>query len=95
MSGVLGQKFGDENLLKKFSSEKEFCLHLAEPSELWYREIRSRQFMILKIFLPKNSAKMAFSTQSKAKLCKILIITLVLEKKANFSPKIVENRRKL
>jgi hypothetical protein len=44
---------------------------------------------ILKIFSPKNSAKqLAFLTQNKGKLCKILIITLVFEK-------IGENRRKL
>jgi hypothetical protein len=41
--------------------------------------------MILKIFLPKISAKkMAFLTQNKAKICEILIITLVFEKNANF-----------
>jgi hypothetical protein len=53
--------------------------------------------MIFKIFLPKNSAKkLAFLTQIKAKLCKILIITLVFMRKTPiFSPKIVENRRKL
>jgi hypothetical protein len=34
---------------------------------------------------------LAFLTQNKAKLCKILIITLVLEKNANF---FAENRRK-
>jgi hypothetical protein len=52
--------------------------------------------MILKIFSPKNSAKkLAFLTQNKAKLCKILIITLVFEKNAIFSAKIIENRRKL
>jgi hypothetical protein len=48
--------------------------------------------MILKIFSPKNSAKkLAFWTQNKAKLCKILIITLVFEKNANF---FAENRQK-
>jgi hypothetical protein len=41
--------------------------------------------MILKIFLPNFSAKKnAFLTQNKAKSCKILIITLVFEKNANF-----------
>jgi hypothetical protein len=41
--------------------------------------------MIFQIFLPKNSAKkIAFLTPNKAKLCKILIITLVFEKNANF-----------
>jgi predicted dinucleotide-binding enzyme len=48
--------------------------------------------MIFKIFSPKNSAeKMAFLAQNKAKLCKILIITLVFEKNANF---FAENRQK-
>jgi hypothetical protein len=41
--------------------------------------------MIFKIFSPKNSAKkLAFLTQNKAKLSKILTITLVFEKNANF-----------
>jgi hypothetical protein len=44
----------------------------------------------------ENSAKkMAFLTQNKAKICKILIITLFFEKTPIFSPKIVKNRRKL
>jgi hypothetical protein len=52
--------------------------------------------MILKnIFAEKIGDKLAFLTVSKAKLCKNLIITLVFEKIAIFSPKIVENRRKL
>jgi hypothetical protein len=49
--------------------------------------------MILKIFSPKNSAKkLSFLTQNKAKLCKILIITLVFEKNTNF---FAENCQKL
>jgi hypothetical protein len=41
--------------------------------------------MILKIFLPKNSAKtLAFWTQNRAKLSQILIISLVFEKNAIF-----------
>jgi hypothetical protein len=52
--------------------------------------------MIFKIFSPKNSAKkLAFLTQNKAKLCKNLIITLVLRKTPTFSPKMIKNRRKL
>jgi hypothetical protein len=48
--------------------------------------------MIFKIFSPKNSAKkLAFLTQNKAKLFKIVIITLVFEKNANF---FAENCRK-
>jgi hypothetical protein len=37
-----------------------------------------------KYFRRKNCKKWAFLTQNKAKLCKILIITLVFEKNANF-----------
>jgi hypothetical protein len=41
--------------------------------------------MIFKIFSPKILAKkLAFFAQSKAKLCKNWIITLVFEKNANF-----------
>jgi hypothetical protein len=48
--------------------------------------------MIFKIFSPKKIAKkLAFLTQNKAKICKILIITLVFEKNANF---FAENWRK-
>jgi hypothetical protein len=54
--------------------------------------------MILKIFVPKNLAKKsAFLAQNNAKLCKILIITLVFEKNAIFFrrklKKIDENSR--
>jgi hypothetical protein len=47
-------------------------------------EVPGKPVMIFEIFLPKNSAKLAFLTQNKAKLCKILIITLVFEKNAYF-----------
>jgi hypothetical protein len=41
--------------------------------------------LILKIFSPKKIAKkLAFLTRNKPKLCKILIITLVFVKNANF-----------
>jgi hypothetical protein len=36
------------------------------------------------IFDEKFSEKLALLTQNKGKLCKILIITLVIEKNANF-----------
>jgi hypothetical protein len=49
----------------------------------------------LNIFAEKIGEKIGFLTQNKAKLCKILIITMVFEKNANFVPKIVKNRRKL
>jgi hypothetical protein len=46
---------------------------------------RSTDVMILKIFSPKNFAKkLSFFAQNKAKLFKILIITLGFEKNANF-----------
>jgi hypothetical protein len=48
-------------------------------------DIPGTDVMILKLFSPKISAKkLAFLTQNKDKLCKILIITLVFEKNANF-----------
>jgi hypothetical protein len=51
---------------------------------------------ILKIFSPKKSTKkLASVTRNKAKVCKILIITLVFEKNANFFAEIGKNRRKL
>jgi hypothetical protein len=52
--------------------------------------------MILKIFSPKNLAKnIGVFAQPTASFCKILIITLVFEKNANFVAKIGKNRRKL
>jgi hypothetical protein len=46
---------------------------------------KKHSYLIFKIFSLKISAKkLAFFTQNKAKLYKILIITLVFEKKANF-----------
>jgi hypothetical protein len=52
--------------------------------------------MIFKYFCRKIwRKKMAGLTQNKAKLSKILIITLVFEKNAIFSQKINKNRRKL
>jgi hypothetical protein len=56
---------------------------------------RDRCFDFKNIFAKKNCEKLAFLTQNKAKLCKILIIALVFEKNAIFLLKIVENRRKL
>jgi hypothetical protein len=47
--------------------------------------------MIFKIFSAKKSAKkLAFLAQNKGKLCKILIITLVLEKNAIFCRKLAK-----
>jgi hypothetical protein len=52
--------------------------------------------MILKIFSPKNWAKnLAFLTQNKAKLGKILIITLVFEKNAKFFAKNWQKSQKI
>jgi hypothetical protein len=43
-----------------------------------------RCYDFLNIFAEKFSEKIAFLTQNKAKLCKILIITLVFEEKRQF-----------
>jgi hypothetical protein len=52
--------------------------------------------MILKIFSLKNLAKiLAFFAQTTASFCKTLIITLVFEKNAIFSPNIGKISRKL
>jgi hypothetical protein len=53
--------------------------------------------MIIKIFSPKHLVKkVAFLAQTTASFCKKkMIITLVFEKNAIFSPKIGKNRRKL
>jgi hypothetical protein len=48
-----------------------------------FRNSSGTDVVIFKIFSPKNSKKLAFLTHSKAKLCKIVIITLVFEKNAN------------
>jgi hypothetical protein len=45
---------------------------------------RDRCYDLKNIFAEKNCEKFAFLTQNKAKLCEILIITLVFEKNANF-----------
>jgi hypothetical protein len=47
------------------------------------------------IFAEKNCKKLAFLTQSKAKLCKILIMTLVFEKNANFFAENWEKSQKI
>jgi hypothetical protein len=52
---------------------------------------RDRCYDFKNIFAEKFSKKLAFLTENKAKLCKILIITLVCEKNANF---FAENCRK-
>jgi hypothetical protein len=47
------------------------------------------------IFAKKSAKKMAFLTQNKVKLCKILIITLVFEKNANFFAKNWQKSQKI
>jgi hypothetical protein len=51
-----------------------------------------RCFDFKNIFAEKFGEKLAYLTQNKAKLCKILIITLVFEKNAKF---FAENWQKL
>jgi hypothetical protein len=45
---------------------------------------KDRCYDFKNIFAEKFSEKSPFLTQNKAKLCKILIVTLVFEKNANF-----------
>jgi hypothetical protein len=47
------------------------------------------------IFAEKNCEKVAFSTQNKARLCKILIKTLIFEKNAIFFAKSWQKSQKL
>jgi hypothetical protein len=42
------------------------------------------------MFFQKKGEKLAFLTQSKAKLCKNLIVTVVFEKTPFYPPKIVK-----
>jgi hypothetical protein len=71
----------------------DICKNDTTPLNPQLTQQQTRDVMILKIFSPKNSAKkLAFYTQNKAKLCKILIIKLVFEKNANF---FAENCQKL
>jgi Ni,Fe-hydrogenase III small subunit len=52
--------------------------------------------MIFKIFSPKNSAKkIGVFSQNKAKICTILMITLVYEKNANFFAKNCQKSQKI
>jgi hypothetical protein len=52
--------------------------------------------MLFYIFSPQILAKkLAFFAQNQAKLCTNMIITLVFDKNAIFSPKIAKSRRKL
>jgi hypothetical protein len=73
-----------------------------ETSEAWqvskaFTKIhtRDRCYHFLIIFAEKFSKKLAILTQNKNKLCNVLIITLVFEKKTPFFEKIVINCRKL
>jgi hypothetical protein len=91
-SGQLGSEIIWRAKHRKKSLQKceRFChthrsTHFPGPM-LWFLKFFRRK-------IQRN--KLAFLTQNKANLCKILIITLIFEKNAIFSPKIVENRRKL
>jgi hypothetical protein len=53
---------------------------------------RDRCYDFKNIFAEKNCKKSAFLTRNKAKLCKILIVTFIFEKNANF---FYENWQKL
>jgi hypothetical protein len=73
--------------LEKSGNPDQFGKHLKcwLPSQISHHESKTSDTprADVTIFSPKNSAKkFAFSTQNKAKLCKILIITLVFENSA-------------
>jgi hypothetical protein len=59
------------------------------------RKIWDRCYDFLKIFAEKFGEKSGVFAQNKGKLCKKLIIALLVEKNANFLPKISKNRRKI
>jgi hypothetical protein len=59
------------------------------------RVTRDRGYDFLNILADSFGIILAYMTQNKAKLFKILIITLLFEEKANFLLKIVKNCRKL
>jgi hypothetical protein len=79
----------DENRLRGI--QKLVCSLLSRKLSV----TRDRCYDFFNIFAKKIGEKLAFLTRNKAKLCKNLIITLVFDKTPIFSPKIVENRRKL
>jgi hypothetical protein len=63
------------------------AIWLVHVSKCWFTRAGT-DVMIFKIFSPKkNAKKFAFLTRNNAKLCKILIITFVFEKNANFFAK--------
>jgi hypothetical protein len=65
-------------IYKKSSQSKQ------SPDRRKFDPIWDRCYDYLNIFAKKFGEKLAFLTQNKAKLCKILIITLVFEKKRHF-----------
>jgi hypothetical protein len=81
-----------KNLLATLDRQSNRCVSLCTShcsifnSTLWPTD-RDRCYDFLNIFAEKFSQKIAFLTQIKAKLCKILIITLVFDKNANFFAK--------
>jgi hypothetical protein len=66
------------------------CIHFDQKwvglhfGRIFHKLNWDRCYDFLNIFAEKFSKKLEFLTQNKAKLCKILIITLVYEKNANF-----------
>jgi hypothetical protein len=65
-------------------------------AQILTHKIRDRCYDFKKIFAEKNcEKKLAFLTPNKAKLCKIMIITLVYEKNANFFAEICQKSPKI
>jgi hypothetical protein len=84
-----------DNILKDDPVSHEKCVNFAvrctiPASDRLHVQSRDLCYDFLNIFAKKFGKKLAFLTQNKAKICKILIITLVFEKKTPiFAPKIV------
>jgi hypothetical protein len=76
--------------------DQDLCARFAQDGHARQVIWPETDVMIFKIFSPKNSGKNWRFWLETAKLCKILIITLVFEKNANFFcrklSKIAENR---
>jgi hypothetical protein len=72
------------NEIDQSTSRTNFDQNIISIRRTDVHQIRDRCYDFKNIFAQKVANKLAFLTQNKAKLCKILIITLVFEKNANF-----------
>jgi hypothetical protein len=91
-------RFGKREEIGKLASLLSFNFYMAclfcpfQDFSGNFADFFAPRVRFLKVFSQKIGVKMAFLTQNKAKLCKILIITLFFRKTPIVLPKIVENR---